>query len=80
MPISRFRTFEEATRALWVAPRDPALFRGMEAVWSMARAILDVAPPPRGIRRFHTIEEAQADRDRADDARIQVLQRQRQGR
>lgn len=80
MPISYFRTFEGAARALWVAPGDPAILRKMAAVWSVAQPLLAAAPAPRGIRRFHTIEESQADRDRSDEARIRALQSHRQGR
>lgn len=77
MPIWRFRTFEEAERALWVEPGDPAILRRMNAVWSMAQPILAVAPPPRGIRKFRSIEEAQADRDAWDARRIEALRKRR---
>lgn len=73
MPVRRYKSLDEASRDLWVAPSDPTLLRRMQAVLSLVR-LAPSAPPIRGVRKFHTIEEANVDRDdwvqrRVDEAR-----------
>jgi len=53
--VQRFRTFEEARRALWAAPGDPSLLRRMQRLGKMVRA---PRRHPHGVFRFRTIEEA----------------------
>jgi hypothetical protein len=72
MPVWKYRTFEEAERALWVSPDDPTLHRRMNAVWSLGQPIYAVLPPPRGIRRCRTIEEANADQEAYIQQRVDV--------
>ena len=67
MPVEKFRTFDEATRALVTRTRpgadDATLPLRIAALWSMASSL--AAPlSARGVRKFRTIEEAGADRDR----------------
>ena len=76
MPVTKFRTFEEAERALWVACDDPALPRRIRALWSRG----DLAGPlngPRGVRKYRSIEEANAERDAWEDARIHRIREHR---
>jgi hypothetical protein len=54
--VRKFRTFEEARRALWTAPGDPSLLQRMRALASLAKT----RPVEHGVRRFRTIEEAKA--------------------
>ncbi|MEO8602116.1 MAG: hypothetical protein ABI629_06025 [bacterium] len=54
MPVQRFRTFEEARRALWRESGDPAILEHMKRLGELARTV----PRPRGVFRFRTIEEA----------------------
>jgi hypothetical protein len=62
MPVWKFRSFEEARRALWVEPGDPTLGPRLRAVWEFgARLYPRVAP--RGVRKFRSIEDANRDRD-----------------
>jgi hypothetical protein len=69
VPVQKFRTFAEATRAL-VQRRgsegqddDAMLPARVAALWAMSGAL--AAPLAfRGVRKFRTIEEAGADRDR----------------
>lgn len=72
MPIQRFRDPEDARRALWVPRGDPTLGRRIRALWSRAALL---APPgiPRGLRKFASIEEANAEREVWVRARIRLL-------
>lgn len=74
MPVRRFRTFEDAAQALWIDRGDPSLAPRIRALWSRSRQIAPGPPPPRGLRRFRTIEEAGEERDRW------IARRVRQGR
>ena len=69
MPVQQFRTFADATRALVErgGPEGQAdeatLPARISALWAMSGAL--AAPLEfRGVRKFRTIEEASADRDR----------------
>ena len=77
MPIERFRDFDEARRALWLSADDPALHGRIRRLWNFWRR-LSPCPMPRGIRRFRTIEEANADREHWVDARVRALARARE--
>lgn len=63
MPVQRFRTFEEAARALWMASDDPKLPDRIRAVWSRARRLARPVIRP-GIRRYHSVGDATAQQDR----------------
>jgi hypothetical protein len=61
MPVWRFRSLEDARRAQWVDPRDPSLPDRIRSLFALARRL---APPchPRGLLKFTSIEEANAER------------------
>lgn len=61
MPLQRFRSLEEAERALWLDSGDPTILARIGALWRLARQL---APHtvPAGVRRFRNIDEAQAER------------------
>jgi len=65
MPVTKFRTFEEARRALVrQAPSDAAALAARVAdLWAFAALL---APPLdfRGVRKYSSIEEADEDRRR----------------
>jgi hypothetical protein len=61
MAIHRFHDPEDARRALWTSSDDPGLPGRMRRLWSFALR-LSRPVPPRGVRRYRSIEEAQADR------------------
>jgi hypothetical protein len=63
MPVTRFRTFDEAAQALWVDRGDPSLVPRIRALWSRSRRLTPGPPPPRGLRRFRTIAEAAKERE-----------------
>jgi len=63
MPVEKFRTHEEARRALWLSPGDPRIMGSLRGVLSMAIGLYPVHRP-RGVFKFRSIEEANADRKR----------------
>ncbi len=58
MPVQRFRTFEDARRALWLAPGDPQIFEHMKRLGGMVQS----RPGRRGVFRYRSIEEAKIDK------------------
>lgn len=78
MPVQRFRDLDEARRALWVAPDDPTLPGRIRRLWHFS-ARLTKPCVPRGVLRFRTIEEANAERERRVKARIDGLLAERGG-
>jgi len=69
MPVQKFRSFDEATRALAMQPADPdALAARIASLWALSSAL---TPPLglRGVRKYRSIEDANADRDRMTVAR-----------
>jgi hypothetical protein len=62
MPVHRFRTLDEARRALWRKPGDPELQRIIAWLWAFSAGIAGPSLQPRGVRKFRTIEETNADR------------------
>ena len=78
MPVRRFRDLDEARRALWVAPGDPALADRIRRLWRFS-ARLAALSAPRGLHRFRTIEEANADRERWVTDRVRALLAERAG-
>lgn len=79
MPVQRFRTLDDARRALWTGPDDAKLSHRLRELWRFSARL---APPsfPRGVRRFRTIEEANADREQHVTARVRALAAARAGR
>lgn len=56
MPVEKFRTFEEARRALWLPSGDARILERLARLGALAR----VPPRPRGVMRFRTLAEAKA--------------------
>jgi hypothetical protein len=64
MPVQKFRTFEEARRALWAPSGDPRLLARM-------RRLGELGPRPSsrpGVFRFRTIEDAKRAKHAAGEA------------
>ena len=64
MPVQKFRTFDEASRALAMADRPPAeIAARVAALWAFSASL---APPMafRGVRKYRSIDEADEDRRR----------------
>jgi len=61
MPVQKFRTHEEARRALWIPPGDPRIPRRLR-YWLGVWTVLYPLARPRGVSKFRSIEEANASR------------------
>ena len=55
MPVQKFRTLDDARRALWLAPDDPRILARMRRLGELSRSR---RPVRRGVTRLRTIEEA----------------------
>jgi hypothetical protein len=79
MPVRKFRSIEEMNAAddeLWLAPGDPSLLPRVTrffAEWSSWVRL----EAPRGVRKYRSAEEAHADRERWEDARIRRIREER---
>jgi hypothetical protein len=79
MPVLKFRTIEEAkSRRRWLSTGDPSIPDQMQYLWQMAGAFGPLCIP-RGVRKYRSIEEADADRDRWEQERVDLWQRMRTG-
>jgi len=61
VPVYRFRSFEDARRALWTDAKAPDLARRIRRLWAFSARLVSSRVPP-GVRRFQSIEEAQRER------------------
>lgn len=62
MPVFRYRDPDEASRAGWLLPGDPAMVQRWEALWALSK-LAPSCPSRRGVRKFRSIEEANQDRE-----------------
>ncbi len=60
MPVYKFRTLEEASVALWASPDDPRS-PGRIRSWWRTCARMATTHIPRGLRKFGSIEDANAE-------------------
>ncbi len=77
MPVYRFKTHEDAQRTLWREPGDPHIGPTLRAIWSLSSALTGDWVPPRGVYKFHSIEEANAHRNAWERERTERLREQR---
>ena len=64
MRVQKFRTFEEARRALWAASGDPAILERMKRLGELGRP--RSARP--GVFRYRSIQEAKKEKHTASEA------------
>lgn len=62
MPVYKYKTFEEAEKALWNFEPDEAYFERVRQLFALAQQLNPVRCP-RGVFKFKTIEEANKHRD-----------------
>ena len=74
MPVYRFRGIEEMKRHK--LKRDATLEDRIAEVWARSSMWVEI-PPPRGLRKFHNIEEANQDQEAWSNERIQLLRERR---
>lgn len=67
MPVQKFKTFEEAERALWEVHPDEAYYDRVAELWDFANKLNPISYP-KGIFKFRTIEEANKHREELEIA------------
>lgn len=68
MPVWKYRSIEEMPEA-WVMNRHVPIRRRIRALMSMGR-FAEPLNMPRGVKKFRSIEEMQADREKYERERI----------
>lgn len=63
MSVRKFKSFEDAERALWCFKPDEAYYKKVAALWELGNKL---CPPdfPRGIFKYRTIEDANRDKEK----------------
>jgi hypothetical protein len=72
MPVQRFRTFDDARRALWCDQGDPDLHRRIARLWMTSKRLAPLCIP-RGLRKFRSIAEANREREQWVTDRVRAL-------
>jgi hypothetical protein len=65
MPVYKFKTFEDAEKALWVSKLDEAYYKKVAELWEFANELRPVQFP-KGIFKFKNIEEANKHREKLE--------------
>ncbi|UCH97303.1 MAG: hypothetical protein JSV88_10745 [Candidatus Aminicenantes bacterium] len=73
MPIQKFKTFEEAEKALITYYPDEAYYKRVAQLWDFANKLNPISWP-RGIFKFKTIEEANKHREEIELAHARKKQ------
>jgi hypothetical protein len=76
MPIRKFRDVSEMEDTLWYERTDPALPRAIAGVWSFSARICPLQFPC-GVHKYRSLEEANADRERWEDANFRAFHERR---
>ncbi len=62
MPVFKYKSFEEADRALWNFHPDAEYYKQVAALWRFANKLSPIKYP-QGVFKFRSIEEANKHRD-----------------
>jgi len=76
MPVYKYKTFEEAERALWNFHPDEAYFKRVAELWDFADKLCPIRCP-QGVFKFRSIEEANEQRDEWELAHAKKLRLER---
>jgi hypothetical protein len=76
MPVQKFKTFEEAEKALWNFHPDEAYYARVAELWDFANKLNPISYP-KGIFKFRTIEEANKHREELELAHAKKKQSER---
>ncbi len=76
MPVYKYKSFEEAERALWNFHPDAAYYKKVAELWNFANKLRPIKYP-RGVFKFRTIAEANRQRDEWELQFAKDLQRRR---
>jgi hypothetical protein len=77
MPVQKFRTWDDARRALWCDPDDPTHLRRMAQLLRFSARLHPRSYPP-GVYKYRSLEDAQRDRDAWEREVARRLRDQRQ--
>ena len=76
MPVYKYKTFEEADRALWNFHPDETYYQQVAALWRFANKLSPISYP-KGIFKFRSIEEANKHRDEFELAHAKMIRVER---
>ncbi len=76
MPVTKFRTFEEARRALWCDRLDESYFARVAGLWAFSHRLHPRAFPP-GVFKYRQLGDAQRERERWITENVRRLRQQR---
>jgi hypothetical protein len=79
MPVQKFRTLEEwqaSKSELWLPCDHPDLARRIRSHWSRWSRLVPVSAP-RGVHKYRSIEEMDADRERWEQERVDRIRAER---
>ena len=65
MPVQKFKTFEDAEKALWNLNPDEKYFERIAELWEFANELNPINYPP-GVFKFKTLEEANKHREKIE--------------
>ena len=82
MPVRKYRSLEDMNREnRWLPTGDSSILQKIRYLWRFSELLLRPVETciPRGIRKYRSIEEANADRDRWEKERVDrfVVERKR---
>ncbi|MBD3304932.1 hypothetical protein GF339_01085 [candidate division KSB3 bacterium] len=78
MPVYKYKTCEEAEKALWNFQPDEAYFKQVAALWDFAEKLFPIRYP-HGIFKYKSIEEANQDREAWERAYAKQRRSERKG-
>lgn len=79
MPVQKFRTIEEwqsAKQEQWLDCDDPRLAHRIREQWKRWSRLVPLGVP-RGVRKYRSLEEAEAERDLWESARVARIRAER---
>jgi hypothetical protein len=79
MPVRKFRDVSEMEDSLWYDRGDPELWLAIARVWDFAARVCPLQFPP-GVHKYRSIEEADADRERWEEANFRAFHERRRAR
>jgi hypothetical protein len=79
MPVQKFRNMEDWQRAKdqqWLACDDPSLPQRIRLHWQRWSRLVPLHIP-HGVKKYRSLDEAEADRERWEDERVAHLRAER---
>jgi hypothetical protein len=80
MPVKKYRSIEEMNREQeWLPTGDAGILQRIRYLWRLSGVLLKPVGTciPKGVRKYHSIEDANVDRDRWEEDRIERLRTER---